>query len=95
MAESISSAGKSLRGRPRIDATPVNTRFPPDELSELDAWISRQEEELSRPEAVRRLVKAALSPNTAGASMDVAIKRIRNEIKKKMAEIEAKPKRGR
>ena len=95
MAESISSAGKSSRGRPRIDATPVNTRFPPDELSELDAWISRQDEELSRPEAVRRLVKAALSPNSAGASMDVAIKRIRNEIEKKMAEIDATPKRGR
>jgi DNA-binding response OmpR family regulator len=94
MAESISSARKSSRGRPRIDATPVNIRFPPDELSELDAWISRQDEELSRPEAVRRLVKAALSPNTAGASMDVVIKRIRNEIKKKMAEIDAKPKRG-
>ena len=84
-----------MRGRPRIDATPVNTRFPPDELSELDAWISRQDEELSRPEAVRRLVKAALSPNTAGTSMDVAIKRIQNEIKKKMAEIDAAPRRGR
>jgi hypothetical protein len=35
-----------------------------------------------------------LSPNTAGASMDVAIKRIRNEIKKKMAEIDARPRRG-
>ena len=92
--KSISSAGKSSRGRPRIDATPVNTRFPPDELSELDAWISRQDEELSRPEAVRRLVKAALS-TTGGASMDVAIKRIRNEIEKKMAEIDAAPRRGR
>jgi len=50
-----------LRGRPRVDATPVNTRFPPDELADLDAWIARQEEEISRPEAVRRLVKEGLA----------------------------------
>jgi hypothetical protein len=61
MPKSLSSARKSLRGRPRVDATPVNTRFPPDELEALDVWISKQDEELSRPEAVRRLVKVALA----------------------------------
>jgi hypothetical protein len=61
MAKSISSAKKRGRGRPRVDATPVNTRFPPDELDDLDAWMSKQDEELSRPEAVRRLVRQALA----------------------------------
>jgi hypothetical protein len=70
---SISSARKSLRGRPRIDATPVNTRFPPEELDALDAWISLQEGEVSRPEAVRRLVKTALS--NAGRPRSTARKR--------------------
>jgi hypothetical protein len=41
-----------------------------------------------------RIVEGSLSPNTAGASMDVAIKWIRNEIKKKMAEIDTRPRRG-
>jgi hypothetical protein len=52
---------KRGRGRPKIGATPVNTRFPPDELKDLDAWIEAQGQlEPSRPEAVRRLVKMAL-----------------------------------
>jgi hypothetical protein len=58
--KSISSARKSKRGRPRIDATPVNIRFPPHELANLDAWIERQQGTVSRPEAVRRLVAAIL-----------------------------------
>jgi hypothetical protein len=58
--KSISSARKSRRGRPRIGATPVNTRFPPHELANLDAWIERQQNTVSRPEAVRRLVAAIL-----------------------------------
>jgi len=60
MMKSIPSAKKRGRGRPRVDATPVNTRFPPDELDVLDAWMSKQKEEMSRPEAVRRIVKDAL-----------------------------------
>lgn len=61
---SISSARKSVkskRGRPRVDATAVNTRFPPDELAELDVWIARQDEELTRPQAVRLLVARAIT----------------------------------
>jgi hypothetical protein len=58
---SISSAKKSSRGRPRVDATPVNTRFPPDELQALDDWIMRQGDELSRPEAIRRLVQRQIA----------------------------------
>jgi hypothetical protein len=61
--KSISGGKKSSRGRgrPRVDATPVNTRFPPAELRALDAWIAAQPTpKPSRPEAVRRLVKQAL-----------------------------------
>jgi hypothetical protein len=58
--KSISSANKSFRGRPRVDATPVNTRFPPEELRALDAWISHQKDKISRPEAIRRIVAAML-----------------------------------
>jgi hypothetical protein len=61
MAKSRVSGAKKKIGRPRVDATPVNTRFPPEELRALDAWISRQTGEFSRPEAIRRLVEQALS----------------------------------
>jgi hypothetical protein len=32
----------------------------PPELSELDAWIAKQPVELSRPQAIRRLVELGL-----------------------------------
>ena len=35
-------------------------RFPDKELATLDAWIARQRDEMSRPEAIRRLVEAGL-----------------------------------
>lgn len=54
MVAAIASARKSLRGRPRVDATPVNVRLPPEQLAPLDAWIADQPEPRpSRPEAVR------------------------------------------
>jgi hypothetical protein len=43
-----------------VDAVPVNTRFPPEELQGLDAWIAKQDEVLTRPQAVRRLVEIGL-----------------------------------
>jgi hypothetical protein len=49
-----------------VDATPVNTRFPPDELAKLDAWIDRQRDTVSRPQAVRRLVELGLIAKDAG-----------------------------
>jgi hypothetical protein len=56
----IPSARKTARGRPRVDAVPVNTRFPPEELDKLDGWIAKQKEPLTRPQAVRRLVEIGL-----------------------------------
>jgi len=32
----------------------------PDQLGQLDAWIARQGEELTRPDAIRRLLAKAL-----------------------------------
>lgn len=55
---SINGAGNM--GRPPINATPVNVRLPPQELAALDAWIARQSDAPSRPEAIRRLIEAGL-----------------------------------
>jgi len=41
-------------GRPRVGATPVTVRVPPEQLASLDAWIAAQPESRpSRPEAIR------------------------------------------
>jgi len=52
---------RKVRGRPRIDATQINLRLPPDQLAALDAWIVRQPDpEPTRPEAIRRLMQIGL-----------------------------------
>ena len=61
MRKAIVDTRKS-RGRPRIDATQIGLRLPPDNLAALDAWIAQQREpDLSRPEAIRRLVELGLT----------------------------------
>jgi hypothetical protein len=57
-------AEKIRRKRPPAPGTPVMTRLQPDQLAKLDAWIKRQDDELSRPEAVRRLVDLGLAAAT-------------------------------
>ncbi|WLA62362.1 hypothetical protein [Bradyrhizobium diazoefficiens] len=62
----------------------MNTRFPPEELAAIDNWIARQGRQLSRPEAVRRLVGIGIrdeireehvqSAVVAAASAKLAIK---------------------
>jgi hypothetical protein len=53
---------KRGRGRPPTDATPVLVRVPADTLQGLDAWITTQNEsDLSRPEAIRRLIELGLT----------------------------------
>jgi hypothetical protein len=39
----------------------IGVRFQPNALAKLDAWVAKQEGELSRPEAIRRLLDAALA----------------------------------
>ncbi len=40
---------------------PILVRFQPAQLAALDAWMGRQDAQLSRPEAIRRLVEQALA----------------------------------
>jgi hypothetical protein len=49
------------RGRPRIDATSIHLTLPPIDLAALDAWIGRQTPPLSRPEAIRIILREKLS----------------------------------
>lgn len=46
--------------RPGQSGTMIGVRLQPDDLAELDAWITAQPEPLSRPAAIRRLMSAAL-----------------------------------
>jgi hypothetical protein len=63
MAKSISVIQKRKRGRPVTTGrgTLIGVRLLDDPLATLDAWISKQKEpELTRPEAIRRLVELGL-----------------------------------
>ena len=51
---------KKRRGRPRRDPTSIHLTLVPDQLAQLDAWIARQDDAPSRPEAIRRLLAKAL-----------------------------------
>lgn len=61
MAKSIRDNKKS-RGRPKTTGTGtlIGVRLQPDALARLDAWAAKQEGEISRPEAIRLLIEAAL-----------------------------------
>jgi len=39
---------------------PILVRLQPPQLADLDAWIARQDAQLSRPEDIRRLLEQAL-----------------------------------
>jgi hypothetical protein len=61
MSKSIlSRTGKKI-GRPPTGAESVHLRVLPDQSAAIDAWITKQKEpELTRPEAIRRLVELGL-----------------------------------
>jgi hypothetical protein len=60
MTKSISRTRKS-RGRPSTGAESVHLRVLPDQSAAIDAWITKQKEpDLTRPEAIRRLVELGL-----------------------------------
>jgi hypothetical protein len=48
------------RGRPKTNPTSIHLTLVPDQLARLDAFIAAQGEELSRAEAVRRVLDRAL-----------------------------------
>ena len=53
---------KKRRGpAPTGKGTQVVVRMQPAALEAVDSWISKQADELSRPEAIRRLVEQALA----------------------------------
>jgi hypothetical protein len=63
MAKSIGVITKKRRGRPVTTGkgTLIGVRLLDEPLSTLDAWIAKQQEaDLSRPEAIRRLVEIGL-----------------------------------
>jgi len=63
MAKSISVITKKRRGRPVTTGkgTLIGVRILDEPLATLDVWISKQKEpELTRPEAIRRLVELGL-----------------------------------
>jgi hypothetical protein len=73
MAKSI-TVNKKRRGRPTLyaggggqGAPLIGVRVPPLTLAAIDGWIARQKVDLSRPEAIRRLVEMALEHSKKGS----------------------------
>ncbi|MCW1844139.1 ribbon-helix-helix domain-containing protein [Prosthecomicrobium hirschii] len=60
MTETISNTRKG-RGRPRVDATQLSVRLPPDQLAALDQWIAATGRNMTRPEALREILRAAIA----------------------------------
>jgi hypothetical protein len=66
MAKPIGVITRKRRGRPVTTGrgTLVGVRFLNELLKSLDGWITKQKElDLSRPEAIRRLVELGLKMN--------------------------------
>ena len=60
MAKSIKQIPKK-RGRPATGKNPaVVVRFPPKIIDTIDAWAAKAGDDVSRSEAVRRLVELGL-----------------------------------
>jgi len=51
------------RGRPYTGGrgTMIGVRLPPDQLAALDTWVAQQPRPLTRPQAIRLMVQAALT----------------------------------
>ena len=50
--------------RAPVTGTLIGVRLQPDSLAAIDEWRKRQEDLPSRPEAIRRLLNAALNDET-------------------------------
>jgi hypothetical protein len=63
MSRSIKDIPKKRRGRPSTGGRRegVLVRLEPEQFEALDAWIMKQAEPLTRPEAIRQLVELGLS----------------------------------
>jgi hypothetical protein len=62
MAKSTLSdnSNKKRIGRPPVGAILIGVRVPPADVATLDAWIKKHAPDMSRPEAIRRLVELGL-----------------------------------
>jgi|SRR5580692_9313959 hypothetical protein len=66
MASIPDNRKKRGRGRPATGiGKPVGLRLYPELEARLDAWIAKQKDPIGRPEAIRRLVEAALADTPA------------------------------
>ena len=62
MSTSRLSDNKKKMGRPATGVgTMIGVRLHGDDLAALDEWITKQGDRLSRPEAVRQLIRLAMS----------------------------------
>jgi hypothetical protein len=59
----LDNSKKRGRGRPSTGGPMkmIGVRMPTDEIIDLDAWIAKQADKPSRPEALRRLARQALT----------------------------------
>ena len=53
----IPNIQKRGRGRPATNSTGVYVKMPPADLELLDLWIAANDSQLSRPEAMRRILR--------------------------------------
>lgn len=61
MSTSINEIKKS-RGRPAVGVgTPVMVRLRPEEEQAIDAWIADQKGRVTRPQAIRELIRLGLA----------------------------------
>jgi hypothetical protein len=89
MNKSISVITKRRRGRPVTTGkgTLIGVRLLDGPLATLDAWIARQKEaDVSRPEAIRRLVEIGLTVKTKGRPKREDVKR-RRDTKQRAREL--------
>jgi hypothetical protein len=85
---------KKRRGRPVTTGkgTLIGVRLLDDPLSNLDTWIAKQKEsDLSRPEAIRRLVDLGLTVKTAAATRAARAVELAAKAIDKMADPTAHP----
>jgi hypothetical protein len=62
MAKSIRVSRKYVRrNRPPAPGTNIGVRLQDDALERLDAWIAKQDDKPSRPEAMRRLAEIGIA----------------------------------
>ena len=59
--QSVISQKKRRGPKPTGKGTPIMVRLQPTPLANVDAWAASQEDNPSRPEAIRRLIEIALT----------------------------------